>query len=202
MVQDNGSTVDYVGVLDDIIQVSFRHIPPTTIFKIIWYKDNVRWNDCLMHSIKHTEEREAINLSDEPFVFPESVEQVFFAEDVLDRNWSFVIQNKIKTYRVFELIEPMDWNDGHHLTGLDSGEEREEGIPRVHKFVDLPNDDDNNVPTDVDETYNEYESESDDEEIALRGVEDIERVLDNMADDFEDEDEDYESRRTRSMSEL
>jgi hypothetical protein len=89
MVQDNGSTVDYVGVSDDIIQVSFRHILPTTIFKVIWYKDNVRWNDCLIYFVKHTDVCEAVNLLDEPFVFPESVEQVFFANDVWDRNWSF-----------------------------------------------------------------------------------------------------------------
>jgi hypothetical protein len=76
---------------------------------------------------------------------------------------------------------------------LNSGEKREEGIPRVHKFVNFVDDDNNNVSENVDETYNEYESESDDEEIALRGVEDIKRVLDNMADDFEDSDSDYES---------
>jgi hypothetical protein len=39
-----------------------------------------------MHSVKHTKECEAIDLLDKPYIFPKSVEQVFFAKDVLNRN--------------------------------------------------------------------------------------------------------------------
>jgi hypothetical protein len=122
------------------------------------------------------------------------VEQVFFAEDFLDMEWIFVLQDKPKSYRVFELIEPTLWDDGSHVRGLVSGPERPQRIPGIHRF-NVQEDESEDVE---DDTFEEYDSGSDDED--LRGIEDFKAVLDEAADDFEEEDSDYESRRTRSLS--
>ena len=54
----------------------------------------------------------------------------------------------------------------------------------------------------MDDTHEDYDSGSDEEEYRLRGIEALERHLDATADDFSNEDSNYESRRTRSLSEM
>jgi hypothetical protein len=197
-VNEDDVLVDQIGVLEDIIKIKFPHIGEIVLFKGKWYKNNARWNDCLFHSIKNSEICRNDTLGDQPFVYPSNVEQVFFAEDFLDSEWTFVLQDKPKSFIIFESIEPMVWDDGRELRGLEAGPLPEEGIPGIHCFnTSVPD-----ITENEDDTFQEYDSGSDDEELRLRGVEEVERYLDETVDDFEDEDSDYESRRTRSLSEF
>ena len=65
--------------------------------------------------------------------------------------------------------------------------EREErdGILGLNEFYQIIEEDN------VDDTLEVYESASDEEEKEMRGVEEFEKVLDEMVDDFEEEDLDY-----------
>jgi hypothetical protein len=198
MVKEEGQLVDQVGILEDIIEIEFPRIPNIILFKGKWFKNNVRWNDCLLYSINNTEFYTNDTLKDQPFVYPTKVEQVFFPDDFLNTEWTFVLQDKPRNFMVFQLIEPMVWDDGRDVRGSESGPPLEGGIPMVDQF----NIHSKEVEENVDDTFNEYDSGSDDEEMRLRGIEDLERHLDETSDDFEGKDSDYESRRMRSLSEL
>ena len=135
-------------------------------------------------------------LLDESYILPKYVEQVFFAEDNLDSDWIIVLQNKQRDFVVFETIEPMDWDDDRDIIRLPFGEKERERILGVYEFhQDIEEDN-------VDDTFEEYESTSDEEDMEMKGVEEFEKVLDETADDFNEEDYDYESRQTRSLFEM
>ena len=197
-VNENDVLVNQIGVLEDIIKIKFPHIGDIILFKGKRYKNNAQWNDCLFHFIKNSEICRNDTLEDQPFVYPPNVEQGFFVEDFLDSEWTFVLQDKPKSFIIFESIKPMVWDDGRDLRDLEVGPMLEEGISGIHCFnTSVPD-----ITENEDDKFEEYDSGSDDEELRLQGVEEVERYLNETTDDFEGKDSDYESQRTRSLSEF
>ncbi len=59
-------------------------------------------------------------MNDQPFVFPNEVEQVFLAKDKLNPKRSFVLQDNPKCHTIFnKLLKALRaWTDGSKLVGL------------------------------------------------------------------------------------
>lgn len=48
--------------------------------------------------------------------FPYNCGRSFFAQDTQDYKWLFVLQDRAKSYIVFDMLEPREWDDGRHVT--------------------------------------------------------------------------------------
>ncbi len=59
-------------------------------------------------------------MSDQPFVFPNEVEQVFLAKDRLNPKRIFVLQDNPKCHIIFDkLLKVLKaWTDGSEMVGL------------------------------------------------------------------------------------
>lgn len=66
------------------------------------------------------------------------------------------------------MIEPMNWNDGRHITRLLSCAEKEDGILHVHKFHTKEQEFEDEVEKNVDNAYDEYVYDSDEKYRRIR----------------------------------
>lgn len=122
---------DFVGILQEILEVNFRSLGKQVIFRVKWYQNTtLTQNDCLFPSIDHTQTYACDSIEDQPFVLPKDVEQVFFAPDNLNHNRSFILQSNPRVYLLFDYLEPKDFDNGSHVTGLLAGRNFPSNMPR------------------------------------------------------------------------
>jgi hypothetical protein len=68
-----GSKVDYVGIVEEILEVDFRSFK-TLVLKVQWLSSNTaRLEDCLFYSIDTSKNFGEGHTIDQPFVFPNEV---------------------------------------------------------------------------------------------------------------------------------
>jgi len=115
----DGSKVDYVGIIEEILEVDFRSFK-TLLLKLQWFRNTVRSEDCLFCSIDTSKTFGDGHMNDQPFIFLNEVEQVFFAKDKLNPKRSFVLQNNPKCHIIFDklLKAPKAWTNGNEVVGL------------------------------------------------------------------------------------
>jgi len=93
----DGLEVDYIGIIEEILEVDFRSFK-TLLLKVQWFRNIAQLEDCFFYSIDTSKFFGDGRMSDQPFVFPNEVEQVFLAKDRLNTKRSFfckTIQNAI-----------------------------------------------------------------------------------------------------------
>jgi hypothetical protein len=114
--EPDGSKVDYVGIIEEILEVDFRSFK-TLLLKVQWFRNTVRLEDCLFCSIDTTNFFGDGRMSDQPFIFPNEVKQVFLAKDRLNPKRSFVLQDNPKCHIIFDklLKAPKAWTDGSEV---------------------------------------------------------------------------------------
>ncbi len=119
----DGSEVDYVGIIEEILEVDFRSFK-TLLLKVQWFRNTARLEDCLFCSIDTTKSFGDGRMSDQPFVFPNEVEQIFLAKDRLNPKRSFVLQDNPKCHIIFDKFSkaPKAWTDGSEVVGLIAGD--------------------------------------------------------------------------------
>ncbi len=112
----DGSKVDYVGIIEEILEVDFRSFK-TLLLKVQWFCNTTWLEDCLLCSINTSKFFGDGRMSDQPFVFPNEVEQVFLAKDRLNLKRSFFLQDNPKCGLSFgKRNEKVHWNyfNVHH----------------------------------------------------------------------------------------
>jgi hypothetical protein len=120
-VEPNGSEVDYVGIIEEILEVDFRSFK-TLLLKVQWFRNTARLEDfCSIDTSKIFGDS---RMSDQPFVFSNEVEQVFLAKDRLNPKRSFVLQDNPKCHIIFnKLLKGLKaWIDGSEVVGLLAGD--------------------------------------------------------------------------------
>jgi hypothetical protein len=153
---------DFVGILEEIIEVNLRSLGKQIVFKVKWYQNSsLTQNDCLFPSIDHTQTYGCDSIRDQPFVLPKDVEQVFFAPDNLNQNRSFILQSNPRLNMLFDYLEPEDFDNGSHITGLCAGRNFPENMPR--KLEDVNESDENTGIDTSDDESHEVNCVSDDE---------------------------------------
>jgi hypothetical protein len=117
--EPNGSEVDYVGIIEEILEVDFRSFK-TLLLKVQWFRNTARLEDCLFYSIDTSKFFGDSRMSDQPLVFSNEVEQVFLAKDRLNPKKSFVSQDSPKCHIIFnKLLKGLKaWIDGSEVVGL------------------------------------------------------------------------------------
>jgi len=115
----DGSEVDYVGIIEETLEVGFRSFK-TLLLKVQWFCKTVQLEDCLLCSINISKIFGDGHMSDQPFVFLNDVEQAFLAKYRLNPKRSFVLQDNPKCHIIFGklLKAPKPWIDGSELVGL------------------------------------------------------------------------------------
>jgi hypothetical protein len=128
--EPDDSEVDYVGIIEEILEVDFRSFK-TLLLKVQWFRNTARLEDCLFYSIDTTKFFGDGRMSDQPFVFPNEVEQVFLAKDRLNPKRSFVLQDNPKCHIIFDklLKAPEAWTDGSEVVGLLAGDQAPKSPP-------------------------------------------------------------------------
>jgi hypothetical protein len=128
--EPDGSKVDYVGIIEEILEVDFRSFK-TLLLKVQWFRNTTRLEDCLFCSIDTSKFFGDGCMSDQPFVFLNEVEQVFLAKDKLNPKRSFVLQNNPKCHIIFDklLKAPKAWTNGNEVVGLLAGDRAPKSPP-------------------------------------------------------------------------
>jgi hypothetical protein len=102
--------------------VDFRSFKPLVLQ---WLHINMaRLEDCLFYSIDTSKIFGEGRTSDQPFIFPNEVEQVFLVNDRLNPKRSFVLQDNPKCHTIFDklLKVPWAWTDDSEVVGLLTGD--------------------------------------------------------------------------------
>ncbi len=81
--EHDGSKVDYVGIIEEILEVDFKSFK-TLFLKVQWFHNTTQLEDCLFCSIDTSKFFGDGCMNGQPFVFPNEVEQVFLAKDKLN----------------------------------------------------------------------------------------------------------------------
>ncbi len=115
----DGSEVDYVGIIEKILEVDFRSFK-TLLLKVQWFHNTAWLEDCLFYSIDTSKFFGDGRMSDQPFVLPNEVEQVFLAKDRLNPKRNSVLQDNPKCHIIFEklLKAPKAWTSVKWLAFL------------------------------------------------------------------------------------
>jgi hypothetical protein len=126
----DGSEVDYVGIIEEILEVDFRSFK-TLLLKVQCFCNTAQLEDCLFCSIYTFKFFGDGRMSDQPFVFPNEVEQVFLAKDKFKPKRSFVLQDNPKCHIIFNklLKGPKAWTDGSEMVGLLAGDRAPKSPP-------------------------------------------------------------------------
>jgi len=202
--EEGDTKIDYIGLLVDILEVQYMSLGEgknnkVILFLVEWYKNNVRFDECLFHAIDTSRTYEMNSPGDQPFIFPKDVEKVFFAVDRYEENWYFVLQDRPKTFNVFNYLEGEDFDDGRHITGLhcgdtiDSSEAEDDALhERESVLSDALTDETNDEELD---TIQEESRQFDDGFVSTAGG------LRDIAMD-EQEDSNYDHRMTRCVAEV
>ncbi len=148
--EPNGSEVHYVGIIEEILEVDFRS------FKTLLLK--VQLENCLFCSIDTSKIFGDGCMSDQPFVFPNEVEQVF-PKDRLNPKRSFVLQDNPKCHIIFDklLKAPKAWTDGSEMVGLLAGDRAPKSPPTNEGLECVEEEEEENVSDDTLEDEDERE---------------------------------------------
>jgi len=121
--EPNGLEVDYVRIIEEILEVDFKSFK-TLLLKVQWFCNTARLEDCLLCSINTSKFFGDGFMSDQPFLFPNEVEQVFLATNRLNPKRSFVLQDNPKCHIIFDklLKAPKAWIDGSEMVSLLAGD--------------------------------------------------------------------------------
>jgi hypothetical protein len=170
----------------------------------IWVKERATRlcldEQCLFYKVDTSQDCGVHDICNEPFISPGATEQIFFAQDRFDEGWWFVLQHRPYRFNVFELLEPDTYNDGRHVEGLHSGQEPE-------AVTELDNNEEHGFQERESEVLEEENMDDDDEDSETLGGapidldDDFNMTFGNMQQIMlnEQEDSDYETRRTRYM---
>jgi hypothetical protein len=153
----DGLEVDYVGIIEEILEVDFRSFK-TLLLKVQWFHNIVRLEDCLFCSIDTSKIFGDGCMSDQPFVFPNEVEQVFLAKDRLNPKRSFVLQDNPKCHIIFDklLKAPKAWTDGSEVVGLLAGDQIPKSPP-TNEGLECAGEEEEDVTNDALEDEDERE---------------------------------------------
>ena len=170
---ENGVTKDFIGIIEDIMEIHLGSMKQN-ILKIRWFDNNTKLNPNYFYSIDTFKVTDCNNITSQPFVYVDYVEQIFFADVELDTNWKYDPQSHARKYMIFDYMVAPILDDGQHVTGLLAGENPpHESVEE--KYIDEDNDDaqdtSNSSDGEVDyadmriiaTTNTELESESDSE---------------------------------------
>lgn len=96
------AVLSYVGVLREIIQVMYDQTP-VILFRGSWVPPQENGNASIKRDkygfwLANFNRRQ--RASEQPYVFPHQVRQVFFSEDVVDAGWKVVLQKDSRRSRV------------------------------------------------------------------------------------------------------
>ena len=95
------ATLSYVGVLREILQLMYQQTP-VILFRGSWVPPNEHGNATLkrdMYGFWMANFRRRQRASQEPYVFPAQVKQVFFADDPVEDGWKVVLQSNCRSAR-------------------------------------------------------------------------------------------------------
>jgi hypothetical protein len=92
----------------------------TLLLKVQWFHNIAQLEDCLFHSIDASKFFGDGCMNDQPFVFPNEVEQIFLAKDRFNPKRSFVLQDIPKCHIIFDkLLKALKtWTNGNEIVGL------------------------------------------------------------------------------------
>jgi len=128
--EPDGLEVDYVGIIEEILEVDFKSFK-TLLLEVQWFCNIGRLEDCLFCSIATSKIFGDGHMSDQPFVFPNEVEQVFLAKDKLNPKRNFILQNNPKCHIIFDklLKAPKAWTNGSEVVALLVGDQAPKSPP-------------------------------------------------------------------------
>ncbi len=97
-------------------------------------------------------------MNDQPFIFPNEVEQVFFAKDRLNPKRSFVLQDNPKCHIIFDTLlkAPKAWTNGSEVVGLLTSD-RAPKSPLTNKGLERVEEEEEDVSDDTLEDEDERE---------------------------------------------
>jgi hypothetical protein len=105
-----GRSIEYYGKIESIVQIRFTSFE-VTLLKGMWFNSEPKHDralaslvldECGFNRIKVTNNMmKSTTVSDEPFVYPGDVEQVFFVEDKLHKGWELVVPYDRRTKYVY-----------------------------------------------------------------------------------------------------
>lgn len=87
--------VEYFGILEDVVELDYYGSGKVVLFKCKWYDSlardrGVKTDDYGFTLVNH----QKFGSTDEPFVMPAQVQQIFYVDDQRDNNWRVVIRTK------------------------------------------------------------------------------------------------------------
>lgn len=86
------------------------------VFKVQWFRSIVEYDQCMFYAINNTQVHQSNRLKDQSFVFPKSMEQVFFCANWLKLGQLIVLQKNPRLFRVLGKLA-LAWDDGSHVVG-------------------------------------------------------------------------------------
>lgn len=102
-------TQEYFGLVDSIVRLNFDSFS-TVLIKGKWYdsveessrrRGTVVLDECGFMRVRAQKFMPDNRMTDEPFMFPKDLEQVFYLDDKLNRGWKIVIPVHTRSKRVF-----------------------------------------------------------------------------------------------------
>ena len=101
------ATLSYVGILREILQLMYQQTP-VVLFRGSWVPPNEHGNATLKrdrYGFWMANFRRRQRASQQPYVFPAQVKQVFFVDDPMEDGWKVVLQSNCRSARVMDAVE-------------------------------------------------------------------------------------------------
>ena len=101
------ATLSYVGILREILQLMYQQTP-VVLFRGSWVPPNEHGNATLKrdrYGFWMANFRRRQRSSEQPYVFPAQVKQVFFVDDLVEDGWKVVLQSNCRSARAMDAVE-------------------------------------------------------------------------------------------------
>ena len=116
------ATLSYVGILREILQLMYQQTP-VVLFRGSWVPPNEHGNATLkrdMYGFWMANFRRRQRPSQQPYVFPAQVKQVFFVDDPVEDGWKVILQSTCRSARTMNAVEGGNLGVGAHNVELEA----------------------------------------------------------------------------------